>query len=58
MSVSLQEARQTQDDSGGEDPTHNDEDHTPYLRGAVHDPGIAYVETDDRKQEVESTEKR
>ena len=48
-SVSLEEARQAQDDSGGEYPTHDDEDHTPHLRGAVRDPGIAYVETDDRK---------
>ena len=27
--VSLEEARETQDDGGGEDPAHDDEDHTP-----------------------------
>ena len=49
MSVSLEEARETEDDGGGEDPAHDDEDHTPHLRGAVRDPGISHVETDDRK---------
>src|SRR6266702_4515588 len=57
-SISLEQARQAQDDGGGEDPAHDDEDHTPHLSGAVRDPGIAYMETDDRKQEVERIEKR
>ena len=57
-SVSLEQARQAQDDCAGEDPAHDDEDHTPHLRGAVRDPGIAYVEADDRKQEVEGVEER
>lgn len=57
-SISLEQARQAQDDGGGGDPAHDDEDHTPHLSGAVHDPGIAYVETDDREQEVEGVEER
>src|SRR6266568_2631485 len=55
-SISLEQARQAQDDGGGEDPAHNDEDRTPHLRRIVRNPGIAYVETDDRKQEVQSIE--
>ena len=57
-SVSLEQARQAQDDGGGEDPAHDDEDHAPHLCGPVRDPGIAYVETDDWKQEVEGVEER
>ena len=57
-SVSLEQARKAQDDGGGEDPAHDDEDHTPHLSGTVRDPGIALVEAHDRKQEVEGVEER
>ena len=55
-SVSLEEARETQDDGGGEDPAHDDEKHTPPLRSAVCYPGITHVEADNGKQEVEGIE--
>src|SRR3974377_2454290 len=58
MSVSLQEARETQDDGGGEDPAHDDEDHTPPFRGTMRYPGITHVEADYGQQEVEGVEER
>src|SRR5437773_1168111 len=57
-SVSLEQARKAQDDGGGEDPAHDDEDDTPHQRGSVCYPCIAYMETDDREQEVEGVEER
>lgn len=57
-SVSLEKAAETQHDGGGEDPADDDEAHAPNLRGTVRDPGIAHVEADDRKQEVEGIEER
>jgi len=56
--LTFNKARQAQDDGGGEDPAHDDEDHTPHLRGTVRDPGIAYVEADYREQEVEGIDNR
>ncbi len=55
-SVSLQEACETQHDGCGKDPAHDDEDHTPILRYTVRYPGIAYIEIDDRKEEIQGIE--
>src|SRR5260370_26448865 len=56
LRVSLEDAREAEDDGGGEDPAQDDEDHTPDLRGTVRYPGITYMEADDGKQEVEGIE--
>jgi hypothetical protein len=50
-SVSLEEAHETEYDSGSKDPAHNDEEHTPPLRGTVRHPGITQVEASDKKEE-------
>jgi hypothetical protein len=56
MSVSLEAARETVDDGGGEDPAHENENHPPDLRGPVRYPGITHMGADNGKEEVEGIE--
>ena len=57
-SVSLEQAREAQDDGGGEDPAYDDSDDTPNLPRTVCEPGITHVEAHDGKEEFQRIEER